>query len=413
VLTVIPMLTLLGCPGTFDISKYVVADTSTDEITSDATESVGESESASSESTSTSDTDTSESESESDDTDVTCEPGELDIGSACIGVVQTYVTGGYVPSDIAVADLTHDGLLDLLIAGTTVTLRTGNGGLMFSNPIVLRDATATALAVADVDDDNQADFAALTGDQLVIFTSNGGGSFSFSPPVPGVSGFEAEFVDIEGDTEPDLLISGPSLRVLRNDGATFVQVAEHFYSGLGLAVGRMTADDRDDVALAVPLGSFVAVFENDNGLLLDPLQPSVPTVVGVAITDVDGDDLEDVLAIDAANDRLVVLAVQPGLVIDELEEHPIGQGAKAVAVGDIDGDGIDDAAVANSESHDVSLLLGTGSGLTDEFRTLNPDPGDAPESIVIADLDGDGFAEIIVGMQVSNRVIIYGKPLNP
>jgi dienelactone hydrolase len=75
-----------------------------------------------------------------------------------------------------------------------------------------------------------------------------------------------------------------------------------------------------------------------------------------------------------------------------------------VAVGDFNRDGQLDLAVANQGSDNVSVLLGNGDGT---FRTVvnySTGPGSFPRSVAVADLNGDGKLDLVVGDSSSNNV---------
>ena len=81
---------------------------------------------------------------------------------------------------------------------------------------------------------------------------------------------------------------------------------------------------------------------------------------------------------------------------------PIGgafSSPRAVAVGDFNGDGAPDLAVANGEAHNVSVLLGTGTG--NFAPAVNYLTGTEPYSVVVADFDGDGKLDLAAANFVS------------
>jgi hypothetical protein len=75
---------------------------------------------------------------------------------------------------------------------------------------------------------------------------------------------------------------------------------------------------------------------------------------------------------------------------------------RSVAIGDVNGDGRNDLAIAEdltSEVHDVSVFLqqADGSLAPPLTLTVSTDFGSGVASVAVADLDGDGAAEILVG----------------
>jgi len=85
------------------------------------------------------------------------------------------------------------------------------------------------------------------------------------------------------------------------------------------------------------------------------------------------------------------LIFQPPVVI-KLGENPL-----AVTIGDFNADGVQDLAVANAGSNDISVLLGIDDG------TFGPElrfsVGDGPSSLVVGDFDNDGNQDLAVANQ--------------
>ena len=82
----------------------------------------------------------------------------------------------------------------------------------------------------------------------------------------------------------------------------------------------------------------------------------------------------------------------------------VGSSPFSVSVADFDGDGVQDLAVANGSSNNVSILLGDGSGsfaVATNFAT-----GDSPQSVSVGDFNGDGNQDLAVANGSSNNVSI-------
>jgi hypothetical protein len=74
---------------------------------------------------------------------------------------------------------------------------------------------------------------------------------------------------------------------------------------------------------------------------------------------------------------------------------PAGQSPATLDVGDVDGDGVLDVVTGNSASHDVSLLLGDGTGGFAMPVSINVGNLDCTR-VVLADLDNDHRLDLAV-----------------
>ena len=88
--------------------------------------------------------------------------------------------------------------------------------------------------------------------------------------------------------------------------------------------------------------------------------------------------------------------------------YPAGTAAADLATGDLNADGVRDLAVADSEGNTVRLLRGTGDGRFDPLATIAVDG--RPGSLVLADFDGDGRADVAVAATQSGRVSLLPAP---
>ena len=70
----------------------------------------------------------------------------------------------------------------------------------------------------------------------------------------------------------------------------------------------------------------------------------------------------------------------------------VGSGPNSLVVADFDGDGHPDLAVANQNDGDVSILLGTGTGSFGPQTTFAAGPG--PTTVAVGDFNGDGQPDL-------------------
>jgi hypothetical protein len=82
----------------------------------------------------------------------------------------------------------------------------------------------------------------------------------------------------------------------------------------------------------------------------------------------------------------------------------VGGYPRSVTVGDFNGDAVQDLAVANQGSNNVSILLGNGDGTFGAARNFGV--GSIPWSVTVGDFNGDALPDLAVANAGSNSVSI-------
>ena len=86
---------------------------------------------------------------------------------------------------------------------------------------------------------------------------------------------------------------------------------------------------------------------------------------------------------------------------------PTGDGPSRIAIGDVDGDGVPDVVTSNYTSHGVTVLHGQRGTF---MRTATIPVGNHPQGIALGDLNGDGKADIVVTNSDDNSIsILFGR----
>jgi len=352
-----------------------------------------------------------------------------------------------------VGDVDGDGDLDLLAAtrDNTVSVRLNDGHGSFSapatNPNPAVGSTPESVVLGDVDGDgdldlltaneNSGDLVSVTG-TVSVRLNDGHGSFSApaTNPEPAVGPHPQSVVlgDVDGDKDLDLLTANENntVSVRLNDGhGSFSAPATNpdpavnssgHNSPTSVTVGDVDGDGDLDLLTAndYPNGTVSVRLNDGHGSFSAPATNAEPAVGSrpnsVVLGDVDGDrDL--VLLTTNFNDNTVSVRLNNGhgsFSAPATNPDPaVGNAPISVVVGDVDGDGDLDLLTANyytrtaSAGTTVSVRLNDGHG-SFSAPAINPEPavGSNPSSVVLGDVDGDGDLDLLAANAGSTTVSV-------
>jgi hypothetical protein len=247
----------------------------------------------------------------------------------------------------------------------------------------------------------------------VVASSASALSFSQSAGSPFAVGAGPNTIvagDFNGDGKLDLATantSGQSVSVLLGDGAGgFVQAPGSPVSlGTGpyaLATGDFDGDGNLDLAIAEPYAGYVVVLLGDGSGRFHEASGS-PFAAGknpdaIAVGDFNGDGKADLAVANYSDNTVSVLLGDGHGGFNPAPGSPItvGTGPLQVAAVDLNTDGKLDLAVVNTQSGNMSVLLGDGAG---GFHAASGSPvpvGSYPASIAFADFNHDGKLDLAV-----------------
>ncbi len=323
-----------------------------------------------------------------------------------------------------VGDFNGDGKPDLITSGDglTVLLGTGDGG--FSPPISQPYlSNATFLVSGDFNEDGKLDLAAFEFfDGMQVVLGNGDGTFSHQSSFtvgtnsPGYGGLTA--ADFDRDGKLDLVLTSfdarPNTNVIffrgNGDGTFAAPVLTEFVNAQ-LEVDVFTDFNEDGKLDFTDAGNFLSL-GNGDGTFQQPqtLNSGAPGSVAAA-ADMNGDGkLDLVVGVVDAQGSIAVLPGNGDGTFQSAIITPTGDttGSFALAVGDINGDGkLDVAVVTNLQtSPNLLILQGNGDGT---FQAPQSYPVKAaPQSLYLADLNGDGKMDLIGPGQSGATVFLQG-----
>ena len=339
------------------------------------------------------------------------------------GTFQTAISYdvGEAPYGVAVGDFNGDNKLDLVVAnngmgnGGSASVLLGNGdGTMRAAPSYGAGNAPYWVTVGDFNGDGKPDLAVANwGGSVSVLLGNGNGTFQAAVSYgTGTSAFVA-VGDFNGDGKPDLAVANQSggVSVLLGNGDGTFQAAVNYDPAAGsysVAVGDFNGDGKPDLALANFSNNSVDVLlGNGDGTFQSPLTYSLGQGLypqSVAVGDFNGDGKLDLVVADG---YVTVLLGNGDGTFQPPANYNVGS-SYSVTVGDLNGDGKPDLAVANfapgGENGSVALLLGNGDG-TFQYETSYV-VGARPNSITMADFNGDGKPDLAVAAYANNNVSI-------
>ena len=337
-------------------------------------------------------------------------------------------------SSIAFADIDNDNDQDILISGDNGTqltsklyLNDGSGIFSLMSGTAFTGTRNGDIAFADIDNDNDQDVL-ITGEGnswpnlavSEIYTNDGNGVFSLttSTPLIGVDWSAIAFADIDNDQDQDLLItggdgngsSGRVTKLYNNDGnGNFTLVIGSLFQGAKygkISFADIDSDQDQDVLIAgrlssSGLNSISNLYENDgNGNFSLIANTPFTGLSGFnSFVDIDGDNDLDMLScghITAAqstsnlylNDGNGNFSLSTVNLFDNLS---VG----AVAVADVDNDNDQDVLILGDDALS-RLFLNDGSGSFTLSPLTLPFPNLEYSTVTFEDVDNDNDQDVLI-----------------
>ena len=327
-------------------------------------------------------------------------------------------------SAVVVADFNGDGKPDLAVtqaASGTLSVLLGRGDGTFaagaSYPV---DNGPTALIAANLTGDGVADLVTANKAANTFSVMLGNGDGSFRPSIDYVSGnvpLALAAADFNSDGHLDLAVvnsQAASISVPLGAGDGTFSAARAYKAGLqsrAIASGDLNGDGRPDLVVANTCGSDAACASSGTAtvFLANPdgsyRQASTLALgsgpVAVALADLNGDGMLDLLALNR-NDR--TLTVMPGDgdgTFGQPQVNSLSAAPRALFVGDFNANGVPDLAIAFDCGQTVCTQPGAveiwmGSKHGSPAPSASYSVGYSPVSIAAGDLRGTGHFDLLV-----------------
>jgi hypothetical protein len=345
--------------------------------------------------------------------------------------------GNIVPSEFSAgvvsADFNGDGFADVVALSTVlpavsaspsnIKAYLSSAAGVFAAPVSTADGFKPLyLASADFNGDGLLDLVSASFDDgaLNVFFNSKTNPGTFNPAValnsPGAS--QVAIADMNGDGLPDLVSADFNVSLFVQTSAGTFAAPISLYSGGAnwIALGDLNGDGAADVALTDNVGVKVLMHTGAASAMTFAAPVTVFTqspnvnVVGanlIAIADVDGDGLNDLLITDPGPSGGMSPAVY--VLLQDPANHgaflpPVGYAIasqdlpQSILVKDLQGTGKLDIVIGARESVTVLLHDPANPG---KFLPASIYPAPGANEIALSDINGDGRLDIVVSNGVT------------
>ncbi len=338
----------------------------------------------------------------------------------------------YAPVSVQTKNLVAEsgrdfGLLAPIEDGATL------GASSFEFKSLVTTGRAQSSCKADFDGDGRLDFAlGLNGGGNISVMRNTGAAISFTfsryyVNVPETSSIINHIVaaDFDGDGKPDLAVVNSvsaTVSVFRNISTSTVvrfAAAKSFTiagTGDGIAVADFNGDGKLDLAITCSKVNRVSILRNATEGSIFSFAEKVDFVTGtlpksITAADLDNDGKPDIVIANVTSNSLSFLKNQSSgrtMSFAAKRDFATGQTPVWVEAADLDKDGLPDLIVANQASATLSIFKNISSGgtLALQGKTDYTTPT-APAHFEVADVDSDGFADIVLASSSGRALSIY------
>ncbi|HEV8084500.1 MAG TPA: FG-GAP-like repeat-containing protein [Chitinophagaceae bacterium] len=354
-------------------------------------------------------------------------------------------TTNVAPYSVAFSDVDGDGKADLVVAtqnnAVSVLRNTSTPGNIIASSFAAKvdlipGSTPYSVATGDVDGDGKPDIVvANSGSRTISVFRNTSSSGSISAaatvdfPATGSFPTSVAIGDVDGDGKPDLIIvngGSSTVSVFRNTSTSGSIDASSFAAKIdfaavstpyAVAVGDVDGDGKPDLVTANQNGANISVLRNTStsgnisfAVNVNFTTGSVPR--SVAIGDMDGDGKPDLVVANNSSNSISVLrntSTSGSISMAAKVDFTTGNAPYSVAIGDVDGDGKPDFVTANNGTpYSMSVLRNTSTpGNISAAAKVDFTTGTAPISAAIGDVDGDGIPEIVIANSGSISVSVF------
>ncbi|MEO7839819.1 MAG: VCBS repeat-containing protein, partial [Anaerolineales bacterium] len=331
---------------------------------------------------------------------------------------------------VGIGDFNSDGMNDVAMSlSTQVLVYLNNGNAGFNSPVAYTDnVSAEPLAIGDLNNDGRDDIVTADSysDTIGVFLQQTDGTLASR--VIYVASTDPDAIDVgdvSGDGLDDVVVSHWNAGFIgvfvQNTNGTLNPIVKYNSPQAGwddIAIGDVNNDGRNDVVKSNGQGStsqaLSVYLQNSDGTLAGALSYSLNcscTRRGIAIGDVTGDGLSDVVITYGGNSPASKIAVYTQGV-NGLSSTPVSYNAydipEPVELADVDLDGNLDVLTLHGGWDRLGVFLQKG-GILSPYD-LYPVPYAShyePQGLAVGDLNEDGAVDVAIADYNYGLTVLY------
>jgi hypothetical protein len=341
---------------------------------------------------------------------------------------------GYSPMCVVVSDFNKDNISDIAVAnrdGNNIGILLGYANGTFRSMTMYSTGSNSgpwSIAIGDFNKDNCIDIAvANSGSKNVgIFFGNCDGTFSLQATYSTGSKSSLRAIavhDLNNDTILDIAVTDwgtgdGNIGVLYGlNNGTFL-VPKPYSTGFNsqptsIGICDFNNDGRVDFVVSNSKTNNIGIMLR-NGSEPFAVQTTFSTGSGsgpysVAVTDFNNDNQLDIAVTNSKSNNIGIFFGYGNGSFANQQIYSTGNDSSptSIAIGDFNDDKQFDIVVANSDTNNIGILLGSGKGTFSNLQTYSTGEGSGPTSVAVADLNKDNQTDIVVTNGGINTVLVF------